>query len=161
MVEQRLFVFEQPIVTAVELVDLRQSDILAQQVGHGAALEPLAMQAPLATRRQQPVGRQEQQHLVPTVPPAFAGAGSCGSGRAARPRTGRAPVRATGSPPASTRPTAAAGTTAARQASAGRPRRRAAPPRSGLPGTATGGAAPPLLPRGRRSTCAKPVPANR
>ena len=37
------------IVTAVELVDLRQSDILAQQVGHGAALEPLAMQAPLAT----------------------------------------------------------------------------------------------------------------
>src|ERR1700726_2223574 len=68
MVEQRLFVFEQPIVTAVELVDLRQSDILAQQVGHGAALEPLAMQAPLATRRQQPVGRQEQQHLVPTRP---------------------------------------------------------------------------------------------
>src|SRR6185295_7074724 len=47
MVEQRLFEFEQPIVTAVELVDLRQSDILAQQVGHGAALEPLAMQAPL------------------------------------------------------------------------------------------------------------------
>src|SRR6266404_1082412 len=43
MVEQRLFVFEQPIVTAVELVDLRQSDILAQQVGHGAALKPLAM----------------------------------------------------------------------------------------------------------------------
>ena len=68
MVEQRLFVFEQPIVTAVELVDLRQSDILAQQVGHGAALEPLAMQAPLATRRQKPVGRQEQQHLVPTRP---------------------------------------------------------------------------------------------
>src|SRR6202043_99169 len=69
MVERRLFVFEQPIVTAVELVDLRQSDILAQQVGHGAALEPLAMQAPFATRRQQPAGRQEQQHLVPTRPP--------------------------------------------------------------------------------------------
>jgi hypothetical protein len=28
----------------------------------------LAMQAPLATRRQQPVGRQQQQHLVPTCP---------------------------------------------------------------------------------------------
>jgi hypothetical protein len=56
MVEQRLLVFEQPIVTAVEFMDLRQSDILAQQVGHGAALEPLAMQAPLAARRQQPVG---------------------------------------------------------------------------------------------------------
>src|ERR1700757_4727106 len=29
---------------------------------------PLAMQPPPATRRQQPVGRQEQQHLVPTRP---------------------------------------------------------------------------------------------
>ncbi len=42
-----------------------------------AALEPLAMQAPLATRRQQPVGRQQQQHLVPTCPP-------CGSGPSRR-----------------------------------------------------------------------------
>src|ERR1700739_453338 len=81
MVEQRLFVFEQPIVTAVELVALRPSDILAPQVCSGAALDPLAMQAPLATRRQQPVGRQEQQHLVPPRPlaaraePLGAGAG--------------------------------------------------------------------------------------
>jgi hypothetical protein len=33
-------VFEQPIVRAVELVDLRQFDVLAQEVGHGAAIEP-------------------------------------------------------------------------------------------------------------------------
>jgi hypothetical protein len=36
MVEQRLFVFEQPIVTAVELVDLRQSDMIPPAVSASA-----------------------------------------------------------------------------------------------------------------------------
>jgi hypothetical protein len=39
------------VVTAVQLVDLGQSAILAQQIGQRAALKPLTMQAPLAARR--------------------------------------------------------------------------------------------------------------
>ena len=68
MIEDRLLVYQQPIVTAVQLVDLGQSGILAQQIGHRAALKPLAMQAPLAARRQQAVGDQHEQHLIPMRP---------------------------------------------------------------------------------------------
>jgi hypothetical protein len=154
MVEQRLLVFEQPIVTAVELVDLRQSDILTQQVGHGAALEPLAMQVPLAARREQSVGRQQQQHLVPACPLA-AGAEPLGPEPVERqfaPQVHRQPAPAPLPRPA--QPQLA-------KASAGRLKRPAASPRSGLPGTATRCVAPVFLPPERRSTCAKPVPANR
>src|SRR5260370_1438767 len=48
MIEQSLLMIEQPVVTAIELVDLRQPGVLAQQIGHGAALKPFAMEAPLA-----------------------------------------------------------------------------------------------------------------
>jgi len=65
VVEQRPLVRQQPVVAAVQLVDLGQPRVLAQKVGQGAALEPLAVQAPLAARRQQPVGRQHEQDPIP------------------------------------------------------------------------------------------------
>ena len=65
MIEQRLLVLEQPVVTAIELVDLGQAEICAQEIGKRGALEPFPVQPPLAQRRQQPIGDQHQQHLVP------------------------------------------------------------------------------------------------
>src|ERR1700745_4110712 len=65
MIEQSLLVFEQSVVTAIQLVDFGQPEVFAEQIGHGTALKPFAMQPPLAARRQQPVGRQQQQHPVP------------------------------------------------------------------------------------------------
>jgi hypothetical protein len=59
---------EQPVLTAVQLVDFRQPGIFAQQVGQRAALKPLTMQAPLAAGRQQTVGDQHEQHLIPMRP---------------------------------------------------------------------------------------------
>jgi hypothetical protein len=49
-------------------VDLRQPGILAQQIGQSAALKPLTMQAPFAARRQQAIGDQHEQHLIPMRP---------------------------------------------------------------------------------------------
>ena len=39
MIKDRLFVRQQPVVTAVQLVDLGQPGTLAQQIGQGAALK--------------------------------------------------------------------------------------------------------------------------
>src|SRR5580693_8772321 len=58
MIEDRLLVHQQPVVTAVQLVDFRQPGILTQPVGQRAALKPLTMQAPFAARRQPAVGDQ-------------------------------------------------------------------------------------------------------
>ena len=55
MIEDRLLVGQQPVVTAVQLVDLGQPGILAQQIGQRAALKPLTMQAPLAEGEAFPV----------------------------------------------------------------------------------------------------------
>jgi hypothetical protein len=55
---------EQPVVTAVQLVDFRQPRIFGQRT----ALKPLAMQVPLAARRQQAVGDQHEKHLSPMRP---------------------------------------------------------------------------------------------
>ena len=68
VIEDRLLVRQQPVVTAIQLVDLGQPGILAQQIGQGAALKPLTMQPPLAARRQQAVGDQHEQHLIPARP---------------------------------------------------------------------------------------------
>jgi|HubBroStandDraft_6_1064221.scaffolds.fasta_scaffold2626087_1 hypothetical protein len=76
MIEDRLLVHQQPVVTAVQLVDFHQPGILTQPVGQRAALKPLTMQAPFAARRQPAVGDQHEQHLIPMRPPAFARAGS-------------------------------------------------------------------------------------
>ena len=68
MIEDRLLVQQQPIVTAVQLVDFRQPGIFAQQVGQSAALKPLAVQPPFAAWRQQAVGDQHEQHPIPMRP---------------------------------------------------------------------------------------------
>src|SRR6266511_3352906 len=65
MIEQSLLVLEQPVVTAIELVNLGKPKIPAEQIGNRAGLEPLAVQSPLASRRQQPVGNEHEQHLIP------------------------------------------------------------------------------------------------
>jgi hypothetical protein len=68
MREQRPFVSEQQVVTGVELVSVGQTQVAPQQVAHRTVEEPLAMQSPLAARRDQPIGRQHLQHVVPTRP---------------------------------------------------------------------------------------------
>ena len=68
MIEDRLLVHQQPVVTAVQLMDFRQLGIFAQQVGQRAALKPLTMQAPFAAWRQQTVGDQHEKHLSPMRP---------------------------------------------------------------------------------------------
>ena len=63
--KQLLFVSQQQVVTVVELVRFRQAEVGPQEVGHGAIEEPLAMQPPLASRSNQPVGDEDLQHMVP------------------------------------------------------------------------------------------------
>ena len=65
VIEHRLLVLQQPVVAAIQLVALRQPRILTQKIGKRAALEPFPVQPPLASRRQQPVGHQHEQHLIP------------------------------------------------------------------------------------------------
>jgi hypothetical protein len=75
VIEDRLLVREQSVVTTIQLVDLGEPGILAQEIGHGATLKPLAVQAPFAARRQQAIGNQHEQDLIPVRSPAFARAG--------------------------------------------------------------------------------------
>src|SRR5205823_13818129 len=65
VIEYRLLVLEQPVMTAIQLVDLGQPGILAQQIGQGTASKPLAVQAPFAARRQQAIDNQNEQDLIP------------------------------------------------------------------------------------------------
>jgi hypothetical protein len=86
MIEDRLLVGEQSVMTTIQLVDLGEPGILAQEIGQGAALKPLAVQPPLAARGpsahgldpwgQQAIGDQHEQDLIPARSPAFARAGS-------------------------------------------------------------------------------------
>ena len=55
MIEHRLLVRKQPIVTTVERVDVGKRGIGAKQVAERAPLEPVPMQSPLATRGQEPI----------------------------------------------------------------------------------------------------------
>ncbi len=73
MREQSLLVSDEPVVTGVELVRFREAEVAAEQVRHGAVEEPLAMQPPFAAGRDEPVGRQHLQHLIPARPLAAPG----------------------------------------------------------------------------------------
>ena len=53
--EQVGFVRQQNVMTGVELVPRGQAEIRPKQISHGAAAEPVAVQLPLAARRDQPV----------------------------------------------------------------------------------------------------------
>ena len=59
---------QQLVQAAIQLVDLDQGEILSQQITDGAVFKPLAMQAPLAARIQQPVEEQRLEHIQPTGP---------------------------------------------------------------------------------------------
>ena len=66
MREQRVFVLQQKIMAGVELVCLCQSEVCPQQIGHGTLAEPIAVQLPLAARRDQVPGLDpgiRDQHL--------------------------------------------------------------------------------------------------
>ena len=63
--EQSLFVGEQQVVAGIELVSFGEAEVGAEQIGHGAVEEPLAMQPPFAARRDEPVARQHLQHVIP------------------------------------------------------------------------------------------------
>jgi hypothetical protein len=63
--EQRVLVFDQPIQTAVQRVLLGQREVRIEQVGHRAAVIPLAVQPPLRARVHQPVHHQGLEHLLP------------------------------------------------------------------------------------------------
>jgi hypothetical protein len=65
MIEQRLFVRQQMIVAAIELVDLGQAEVSAEKIGERGPFEPFPVQPPLAARRQQPIGDQHEQFLIP------------------------------------------------------------------------------------------------
>src|SRR6476646_1187036 len=68
MIEDRLLVRQQSVMTAIQLVDLGAPGILAKQIGQGAALKPLTVQPPFAARRQQAIGNQYEQDLTPARP---------------------------------------------------------------------------------------------
>ena len=56
-------------LAGVKLVRLRQSEVCPQQIGHGTLAEPIAVQLPLAARRDQPIRDQHLQDLVPSCAP--------------------------------------------------------------------------------------------
>src|SRR5271169_6562845 len=68
VIKDRLLMHQQPVVTAVQLLDLGQPCVLTQQIGQGTALKPLTVQPPLAARRQQTVDDQREQDLIPARP---------------------------------------------------------------------------------------------
>ena len=63
--EQRVLVRQQTVVAGVELVDLGQCGVAAEQVGERGTVEPLPIQLPLAAGGKQAVGRQHEQHEIP------------------------------------------------------------------------------------------------
>src|SRR6516162_4572443 len=53
-------------MTLIELVNVRNPAIRAKQVAKSTALKPQSIQAPFGAGRQQPVGHQNEQNVVPT-----------------------------------------------------------------------------------------------
>src|SRR5258708_4938073 len=73
MGKERLLMLQQPPVALVELVNLGQRKVFSEQIGHGASVKPLAVQAPLAARIDQAVSAKSLEHQIPAG--AFASAG--------------------------------------------------------------------------------------
>ena len=66
MIEHRLLVLEQPVVTGVERVNVGEGSVRTEQITERTALKPVPMQSPLAARRQQPIRYQHKEHLIET-----------------------------------------------------------------------------------------------
>jgi hypothetical protein len=64
MLKELFPVGQQFVQTPIQIIFLRQAKIFFQQIGHGAVLKPLSMQAPFAARINQPIGRQGLQHVT-------------------------------------------------------------------------------------------------
>jgi hypothetical protein len=71
--EQRLVVRQQLVQTAIKGLALGDGEVLAEQISHGAAIEPIAVQSPLAARINEPIGDQGFQHVQPARPLATRG----------------------------------------------------------------------------------------
>jgi hypothetical protein len=65
MTEQRRLVRQQLVQAAVERVLADQRIVRTEQIPHGARLEPLPVQPPLAARIEQPIAHQRLQHVPP------------------------------------------------------------------------------------------------
>ncbi len=65
VLEQRVLMREQTIMTGIQLVDLGEIGAGAQQIAQCRAGEPSTVQPPLAARCDKPVGGQYEQHLIP------------------------------------------------------------------------------------------------
>ncbi len=68
MLEQSLAMRRQQVQATVQFVLLRQREVLAQQIGQGAALVPLAMETKLAAGLDQAVDAQRFEHVCPAGP---------------------------------------------------------------------------------------------
>ena len=64
--EQRLLVRQQFVQAPVESILGRQREILPQQIGHRALVEPFPVQPPFAARANQSISAQHRQHVHPT-----------------------------------------------------------------------------------------------
>jgi hypothetical protein len=65
MAKERRFVGQQAIVALVEFVNLGQGKVFAQEVRHGAALEPMPVQPPFAARGNEPIATQRLENQIP------------------------------------------------------------------------------------------------
>ncbi|NBR88274.1 MAG: hypothetical protein EBT61_22805, partial [Verrucomicrobia bacterium] len=65
VVEELVLERQDVIQRGVELVDLRQAEVAAQQVGQRGARKPVAMQVPLGAGGQQALGDQDLKDLIP------------------------------------------------------------------------------------------------
>jgi hypothetical protein len=66
--EQIGLVHQQLVETSIQIVLLRQVELLAQQVAHRALVKPLPVQPPFAARIDQSISDQGLQHVQPACP---------------------------------------------------------------------------------------------
>ena len=65
MLEQRILMGQQTIMAGIQLMDLSEIGVGAQQISQRRAGEPLPIESPLAARRDQPVCGEYEQHMIP------------------------------------------------------------------------------------------------
>lgn len=68
MLEQGRPMGQELVQAPIQVVLLRQPEILLQQIGHRAAPIPVPVQSPLAARFDQPIRHQRLQHVPPVGP---------------------------------------------------------------------------------------------
>ncbi len=66
MGKERLFMLEQTVMDLVDAMAFGQREIAAEQIGHRALLEPLAVKTPFASRIDQSIGTKSLKHEIPS-----------------------------------------------------------------------------------------------